>query len=73
MKKQELTPEQLKEIEIINSMSRVAIAHLWRFAPPGHPYFDNTKPFYPILKKRFEELGGFSPEISKEIGWGDGR
>lgn len=55
----------------INSMSREEMARLWRFAPSGHPYFDTTLPYYEIFKKRFDELGGFSPAISKAIGLDD--
>lgn len=65
-------PENLeKERAIINAMSRESMAHLWRFAPCGHKYFDSSLPYYDIFKKRFSELGGFSPEISKSIGWGE--
>ena len=55
-----------RHIQDINKMSQEAMASLWRFAPPGHPYFDNTLPLYEVFKKRF---GGFTPEISKKIGW----
>jgi len=58
-----------KEIETINNMTQMQMASLWRFAPSGHPYFDKTKPFYRVFEKRFNELGGFTPEISKAIGW----
>ena len=60
----ELTDGQKAEID---GMSRISMCRLWRFAPPGHPYFDTTQPFYEYFKKRFDSLGGFSPEISKQI------
>lgn len=56
-------------IEEINNMSHEEMARLWRFAPSGSIYFDRTKPFYKIFEKRFKELGGMTPEISKKIGW----
>lgn len=62
-----MTSAKLSEIEKINNMSRMDMASLWRYAPSGHPYFDTTKPYFKIFEKRFEELGGFSPEISKSI------
>ena len=34
-----------------------------------HPYFDRTLPYYEVFKKRFDELGGFTPEISKSLGF----
>ncbi len=50
-------------------MSHLEMVSLWRFAPSGHPFFDDRYPLYIIFKKRFDELGGFTPEISKKIGW----
>ncbi len=61
--------EIAKETDKINQLSRFEMARLWRFSPPGHIYFDSNLPFYDIFSKRFAELGGFSPEISKELGW----
>jgi hypothetical protein len=56
-------------VEKINKMSQMEMAHVWRFSSSGHPYFDSTLPYYEIFKKRFAELGGFTPAISKAIGW----
>ena len=58
-----------EEIAKINQMSQFDMCSLYRFAPSGHPYFDSSKPYYKHFKKRFDELGGFTPEISKAIGW----
>ncbi len=58
-----------QELDKINAMSRLEMCRLHRLAPSGHPYFDTTKPFYAVFKARFDELGGFSPAISKKIGW----
>ena len=52
----------------IHDISHVEMARLWRFAPSGHPYFDTSLPYFEVFKKRFDELGGFTPEISKQIG-----
>ena len=57
------------EFEKIDSMSRYEMCRLWRFGGSGHIYFDGSKPYYKYFKKRFDELGGFSPEISKSLGW----
>jgi hypothetical protein len=61
-----------KEIEEwkkrIDEMSHLEMARIWRFAPLGHPAFDSNLPLFEIFKKRFEELGGMTPEISKAIG-----
>ena len=63
-----MTEEETKTIEIINQMSQMEMASLWRNAPAGHPYFDMSKPFHAVFEKRFKELGGFTPAISKAIG-----
>ncbi len=68
-----MTEEKIKEQDLeketnkINQMSQSAMAAFWRSAPSGHPYFDNTKPYFEIFDKRFKRLGGFTPEISKLI------
>ena len=64
-----MTDEETKEIEKINNLSQMQMASLQRFAPSGHPWFDGSKPYYKVFDKRFKELGGMTPEISKELGW----
>ena len=65
-----LTKEQQQQIDTINSMDHTSMCRLWRFAPCGHQFFDTTKPYHEIFKKRlFDHFGGFTPEISKSIGW----
>jgi len=59
--------EIVKAKKDIDKMSRTDMAQFWRFAPAGHPYFDNTLPLSEYFDKRFKELGGFSPAISKAI------
>ena len=61
---------QQTEIDKINKMSQLEMATLWRHGSLGHPYFDITEPYYKIFKERFYSLGGFTPEISKQVGWG---
>lgn len=45
------------------------MAYLSRYAPCGHPYFDSTKPYWEIFNKRFQNFGGWNPQLSKAIGW----
>jgi hypothetical protein len=64
-----MTKEQiLIHLKQISEMSQLEMARLWRFAPPGHPYFDSTLPLSDAFTKRFQRLGGITPEISKQIG-----
>jgi len=60
------TEEEQRTIDQINQMGQEDMARLWRFAPAGHSYFDKRKPFYAIFEKKFK---GFTPGISKKIGW----
>ncbi len=64
----EITKTDIAELEKISKMSHIEMARLRRFAPIGHPYFDINKPFSEIFNKRFQELGGMTTAISKEIG-----
>ncbi len=61
-------PDQ-KVVEEIDGMSQEEMAILSRFAPVGHIYFDSSKPYNAIFKRRFEEVGGMTPALSKKIGW----
>ena len=55
-----------KEIKAqIDAMSRIDMARKWRFAAVGDPLFQGEAGVY--FKKRFNSLGGFSPQISKYL------
>lgn len=63
-------------VDQINSLSHYEMCSIWRFGLPKaspsepHIYFDNTKPYSKIFQKRlFEHFGGFTREISKDLGW----
>ena len=63
-----MTSDEIENMkEEIDEMSRLEMAHLWRYASAGHPYFNKELPLYDHFKARFDSLGGFSPEISKAI------
>ncbi len=53
----------------IDAMSQLELARLRRFAPSGHPVFRGNEPLYEYFEKRFQELGGMTPAISKTLGW----
>jgi hypothetical protein len=60
-----MTPEQKADID---GMSQIDMARLVRFAEAGHPYFVNhTDEVQEYFASKFN---GFTPEISKAIGWG---
>jgi hypothetical protein len=54
----------------IDKLTQLEMARLWRFAPSGSIYFQRDACSY--FRERFIALGGFTPEISKQIGWGVG-
>lgn len=60
----ELTEEIKKEID---ALSQEEMARLWRFTPPGHPFFKHDA-VGDYFEKSFREKGFFTPEISKKIG-----
>lgn len=59
----EIDPNIQQEINHIRSLSQVQLAELWRYAPPGHPYFKDG-PLYMAFRECFQ---GMTPEISKLI------
>lgn len=59
-----------KHKQLIDKMSVLEMAALWRFAPSGHKYFRRDEPeIGEYFSRRFHELGGMTPAISKIIGW----
>ena len=56
-------------LEQIKNLTQLEACRLYRFAPTGHPFFDSRLPYYNAFMTRYTELGGMTPEISKEIGW----
>ena len=57
-----------KTIEEVEQMTRLELCRLWRFARAGE-FWERGNPISEAAKKRLDTLGGFSPEISKQIGW----
>ena len=69
-----LTTTQHDEITKISLMSHYDLCYLWRNAGAGHPYFDHRLPYHEVFRARlFDHFGGFTPAISKSIGWDGGQ
>lgn len=66
-----MTDEEIQEHkDIIDNMDHFEMCKLWRFAALGHIYMDNRNPLAEYFKNRlFNHFGGFTPEISKALGW----
>lgn len=61
-----MTPKQIEQYKRqIDAMSQEAMARLYRFAPAGHPFFDDRLPLWEYFQERFK---GFTPQLSKAIG-----
>ena len=67
----QLDEEQTQlELRQIARMSHIEMARLYRFAIPGHPYFNTHNPeLVKAFATRYNLLGGMTPAISKLIGW----
>jgi len=69
----------MSEIEIkkckeeIDNLSHEEMCKLWRFIPAGQNLCpsnkENNMEVEEYFIKKFHSLGGFTPEISKKIGW----
>lgn len=54
----------------IDALSHLDMCRYWRFGCGKSVWFDSTHPASTYFKERlFIKLGGFTPAISKEIGW----
>ena len=51
----------------IDQMSHYELCRVWRFAKIGDPRFQGEAGDY--FAQKLKEAGGFTPEISKAIGW----
>ena len=59
-----MTPEQKKTID---EMSQYSMCSKWRFAKSGDPLLQGDTGDY--FSKVMKEKGGFTSEISKDLGW----
>lgn len=60
-----MTEDEKKQID---SMSHYELAYRWRFSKCGDPLFQGDTGEY-FKKALFDDKGGFTPELSKSIGW----
>jgi hypothetical protein len=65
-----LTEEEIQKYkEEVKLMTHYDMAHLYRFAPAGHPIFSTQYDIFKVFNERFNSFGGMTEKISKEIGW----
>lgn len=62
-------PLTIDQKKYIDGLSRLEMCRLYRFSPAGFYLFDKQYEACDYFLKRYQKLGGMSPEISKEIGW----
>jgi hypothetical protein len=58
-----------RHTQVIGEMTHFEMAQLWRFAPAGHPYFVSGSPLTEAFVERFNQLGGMTSKLSKQVGW----
>jgi hypothetical protein len=56
-------------LEDVEAASRVQLARWWRFLRSAHADNEQEQAVQKRYQERFDELGGMTPEISKQIGW----
>lgn len=54
--------------EKIDKMSHYEMCSIWRFSPNGNPLLMGEVGDY-FKEKLFKHYGGFTPGISKKLGW----
>lgn len=59
-----MMPEQKQRID---SMSQYDLCRMWRFSKAGEPLLQGDTGDY--FSECLKEKGGFTPEISKDLGW----
>jgi len=57
-----------RHVGAIKQMSHFDMAYLWRFAPAGHMYFVTGSPLTEVFVERFNQLGGMTSKLSKQVG-----
>jgi hypothetical protein len=55
----------------IDALTQEDACRIWRFAPPEHRFLGGAKDqeTRDYFVARFKALGGFTPAISKRLGW----
>ncbi len=54
----------------IDKLTHFEMCRMWRTGNANPIYFDSTTPIAKYFSDRlFGHFGGFTPEISKQIGW----
>jgi hypothetical protein len=63
--------ETLESLKLeVDALTHEQMCRLWRFGGGNPKYFDRTEPISGYFKDRlFKHFDGFTPEISKKIGW----
>lgn len=56
-----------EQIEV-DKLTQKEMCELVRFAPSGHKYFTDSA-LSEYFMAEFKKKGGFTPALSKEIGW----
>lgn len=70
MKQDRASAELERDKQEIDALSHECMCRHWRFGTGKREWFDTSNPLSEYFKNRlFVHFGGFTPEISKRIGW----
>ena len=56
-------------LEAVEKANRFTICGWYRYLPSPNSKTEDQKKVMDRICERFKELGGFTPEISKKLGW----
>jgi hypothetical protein len=60
-------PEYKVVTDVIDKLTHFEMGRIMRFAPSNHDFI--KMPVFTYFQARFIRLGGWTPEISKQVGW----
>jgi len=70
---EELAKEDLQfqyDRDTVDKMTHIEMCSIWRFGKSGQKWTDNTNRISTYFSDRlFKHFGGFTPEISKQLGF----
>ena len=61
------TLDDYPSMDNVNDADRITICRWWRFL--RSPKSENEQMIMDRIAERFKAFGGFTPEISKQLGW----
>lgn len=58
-------------MEHLRTASHYELCRIWRYAASSSPYIQIPAAQELLRQRLFDEYGGFTPEIGRQLGWND--